>query len=72
MPYTIRKVQNKPCFKVYNKKTKRVYSKCSSKKNAQSQLRLLRAIEYNKDFVPRSSGISRRNREMNRRTKKIR
>ena len=54
MPYTVRKVRGKPCFKVYNKKSKRVYSKCASRENAQKQLRLLRAIEYNKKFVPRN------------------
>lgn len=54
MPYTVRKVRGKPCFKVYNKKSKRVYSKCTSRENAQKQLRLLRAIEYNKNFVPRN------------------
>ena len=54
MPYTVRKVRGKTCFKVYNKKSKRVYSKCASRENAQRQLRLLRAIEYNKNFVPRN------------------
>lgn len=53
MPYTIRKVRGKSCFKLYNRKSKRVFSKCSSKKNVTKQLRLLRAIEYNKNFVPR-------------------
>lgn len=32
----------------------RVFSKCTSLKNAESQLRLLRAIEYGKNFVPRN------------------
>lgn len=53
MPYSIRKVYKKPCYKVYNKKTKRVSSKCTSKRRAKKQVRLLRAIEYNKNFVPR-------------------
>lgn len=53
MPYSIRKVRGKACYKVYNKKTKRVYSKCTSRENAEKQLKLLRAIEYNKNFVPR-------------------
>jgi hypothetical protein len=30
-------------------------SKCTSKKNAQKQMRLLRAIQFNKDFIPRKS-----------------
>lgn len=51
MPYTIRKVNKKPCFRVYNKKTKKVFSKCSTRENAKKQLRLLRAIQYNKNFI---------------------
>jgi hypothetical protein len=52
MPYRIRKVPNKACYRVSNKKTKKVFAKCSSKKNAEKQMRLLRAIENNKNFVP--------------------
>ncbi len=53
MPYTIRKVSKKNCYKVMNRKTKRVFAKCSTKENAKKQMRLLNAIEYNKNFVPR-------------------
>jgi hypothetical protein len=60
MPYTIRKVANKNCYKVMNRKTKRVFSKCTTKEKAKKQLRLLNAIEYNKNFVPRGSRIKRR------------
>lgn len=52
MPYDTRKVRGKNCFKVYNKKTKKVYSRCATKENAQKQIRLLRAIDNNKNFVP--------------------
>ena len=52
MPYDTRKVRGKNCFKVYNKKTKKVYSRCATKENAQKQIRLLRAIYNNKKFVP--------------------
>lgn len=52
MPYTIRKVTKKPCYRVKNKRTKRVFAKCTSKRRAKKQLRLLRAIQYNKAFVP--------------------
>jgi NADH:ubiquinone oxidoreductase subunit E len=38
-----------------NTQTKRVMSKCSSLKNAKNQLKLLHAIQYNKDFVPNPS-----------------
>lgn len=58
----MRKMPRKTCYMVYkasNKRTrttqkKRVFSKCTSLKNAKSQLRLLRAIEYGKNFVPRN------------------
>jgi hypothetical protein len=43
MPYTYRKVYRKKCYKVSNKK--RVFSKCTSKKKALRQLRLLRNLE---------------------------
>lgn len=52
MPYLIRKLPKKLCYKVYNKKTKRVFSKCTSQSRAKKQVRLLSLIEYNKDFVP--------------------
>jgi hypothetical protein len=52
MPYTIRKVRNKSCYRIINKRTKKVFSKCATKENAAKQLRLLRALQYNKSFVP--------------------
>ena len=53
MPYTMRKIPGKNTYRVYNKKTKRVYAKSTTKSKAQKQLRLLRAIENNPNFVPR-------------------
>jgi hypothetical protein len=55
MPYTIRKVPKKNCYKVMNKRTRRVFSKCSTNANAKKQLRLLNAIEYNPNFVRRNT-----------------
>ena len=52
MPYTMRRVRKKGCYRVMNKKTRRVFARCTTKKNAERQLRLLRAIQYNKDFIP--------------------
>jgi hypothetical protein len=49
MPYGIRKT-HKGCYSVYNKKTKRIFSKCSSKKNAYKQSKLLRALMFNSNF----------------------
>ena len=51
MPYTVRKVRNKPCYRVSNKKTKKIYSKCATKENAKKQVKLLRAVEKNPKFV---------------------
>lgn len=58
MPFKTRKVPGKNCYRVYKplKSGKsRVFANCSTLKNAQSQLRLLRAIEYGKNFVPRKT-----------------
>jgi hypothetical protein len=68
MPYTIRKVHGKKCYKVYNRVSKRVFSKCTDEKNAKSQLRLLRALEFNKSFVPRSVVNSRSARKSRKNT----
>ena len=51
MPYKLRKIPNQDCYRVYNRRTKRVFAKCSSLVNARRQMRLLNAIEYS-DFVP--------------------
>lgn len=59
MPYKIRKVNKKSCYKVYNTKTKKIYAKCSTLKNAKSQLRLLRAYKNNPGF--RSTLKNKRN-----------
>lgn len=67
MPYALRKVNKKNCYRVTSKnksksKTKRkVFSKCTSKSKAEKQLRLLNAIHYNKSFVP--NGRTRKNRK---------
>ena len=66
MPYQTRKVRGKNCYKVFKninkktkkgtiRKTKRVFSKCTTAENAKKQMILLRAIENNKNFVPYSS-----------------
>lgn len=59
MPYKTRKMPGKNCYRVYKPKGKsgkgRIFAKCTTLKNAQSQLRLLRAIEYGDNFVPRKT-----------------
>ena len=64
MPYQIRYNTKKKCYSVLNKTTKRVFSKCTSLKKANKQSRLLRAIMFNKSFVPNAS---RRRRTVRRR-----
>ena len=54
MPYKLRKIPNQDCYRVYNRRTKRVFAKCSSLVNARRQMRLLNAIEYS-DFVPQGA-----------------
>jgi hypothetical protein len=41
MPYRIRKVPKKNCYRVTNRITKRVLAKCSTRENAKRQVRLL-------------------------------
>jgi hypothetical protein len=60
MPYLSRKVRGKNCYRVFNRKNKRVFSKCATRKNATKQMRLLRALEFNKKFIPYSK--TRKNR----------
>lgn len=45
MPYTYRKVYRKKCYKVYNCLSKRVFAKCTSKKKALRQIRLLNYVD---------------------------
>ena len=65
MPYALRKMNNKTCYRVYKQKSKKgsrkIFSKCATKANALKQLRLLRALQYNKNFVFR--GRTRKNRK---------
>ena len=44
--YAIRKVRNKECYKVVNITTGTVHSKCTSRKKAESQVKLLRALDH--------------------------
>jgi len=38
-----------------NKRTKRKFAKCTSLEKAKKQLRLLRALQFNKNFKPNSN-----------------
>lgn len=66
MPYTIRKVRGKPCYKVMNRKSGRVTAKCTDLISAKKQLRLLRAIEFNKNFRPNNKSLSSKTRKSRR------
>jgi hypothetical protein len=61
MPYRSRKVRGKPCYRVTNKDNKKVFAKCTSKANAMKQMKLLRALQFNKNFKPNSK--TRKNRK---------
>lgn len=50
MPYKTRKVRGKNCYRVYNSKSKKTFSACTSAANATKQIRLLRALQNNKTF----------------------
>ena len=51
MPYQIRKVRNKDCYKVINKITKQVHAKCSTKENAIKQVKLMEMMDAKKGEV---------------------
>jgi hypothetical protein len=61
MPYAVRKMPNRNCYKVFNKNTKKVFAKCTSVANAQKQLRLLRAIQYNPKFRSKLKRVTKKN-----------
>jgi len=54
MPYSIRKMPKRPCYRLYNTKTKKVFAKCTTMKRAKGQMRLLQAIKYG-NLVPRGT-----------------
>jgi hypothetical protein len=59
MPFTMKKVRGKRCYSVFNTKSpQRIHSKCTTKNKAQKQLRLLRAIIFNKNFKLRPKNIN--------------
>lgn len=63
MPYTVRYLRKKKCYSVINKNTKKVFSKCTTRQNAQKQSRLLRAIQFNPGFVKKLRN-TRKNRNL--------
>ena len=65
MPYIIRKVRNKDCYKVVNKTNDRIHAKCSTLENAKKQKRLLDAIDHGFKL-----GKSSKKRSVKKRSKK--
>ena len=65
MPYQIRKVINKPCYRVTRKSNKsnksnkitsnKITAKCTTMSKAKRQVRLLNAIRYNPNFRRRTT-----------------
>ena len=73
MPYQLNKLRNKTCYRVTNPTKHKIFAKCTTLKNATKQIRLLRALQYNKSFVPRAALQRKlRTQQMNRRTRNIR
>lgn len=74
MPYKTRKVRGKNCYKVYKPSDKKVFAKCTTKEKAKRQINLLRAIQNNKNFTPRSKTIvtngGNRTRKVKRKNRK--
>ncbi len=50
MPYSIRKVPKRNCYRVTNTKTKQIRAKCTSKAKAKKQLSLIYALDSNPNF----------------------
>lgn len=62
MPYTIRKVRGRNCYRVKNQKSKRIMAKCTTLNRAKRQVRLLYGLENGlKPNLPNRS--TRRRRE---------
>tara|TARA_Y100000389_G_C17461072_1_gene521741 strand:+ start:281 stop:511 length:231 start_codon:yes stop_codon:yes gene_type:complete len=74
MPYGIRKMPNRACYKVFNKNTKKVFAKCTTMEKAQKQLRLLRGLKNNPKFrskfkrstMKKTGGKTRKTRKTSR------
>lgn len=62
MPYKMRKVRYRDCYSVKSKT--RTFAKCADKSSAKKQLKLIRALKWNKQFRPS------RNRTMKKAPKK--
>lgn len=45
MPFKIRKLPNRPRYRVYNADTGEIYAYSTTKKKAEAQVRLLRMVE---------------------------
>lgn len=55
MPFKIEKVEGKRCYRVLNTETGEEHDKCSTKKNAEAQMRLLQDVEQGKGMCERVS-----------------
>ena len=66
MPYKMRKVRGKDCYKVYNTVTKRVFAKCTTKEKATRQLAILREKVYNteKNITSKTSKTSKKSKNI--------
>ena len=69
MPYKTRKVRGKNCYKVYKPSNGKIFAKCTTKDQALKQMRLLKAVRFNKNFKPiRSNRTIKKTKNSNKKS----
>tara|TARA_Y200000002_G_scaffold91799_1_gene73959 strand:+ start:6421 stop:6630 length:210 start_codon:yes stop_codon:yes gene_type:complete len=69
MPYKTRKVRGKNCYKVYKPSNGKIFAKCTTKDKALKQMRLLKAVRFNKNFKPiRSNRTIKKTKNSNKKS----
>lgn len=69
MPYKTRKVRGKNCYKVYKPSNGKIFAKCTTKDKALKQMRLLKAVRFNKNFKPiRSNRTMKKTKNSNKKS----
>lgn len=72
MPYKVRKVRNKDCYKVKNVETQQVMANCSSREKAYAQVKLLEQIDEEKKQPVKIHTVSEEEKlETKDKTKKV-
>lgn len=72
MPYKVRKVRNKDCYKVKNVETGQVMAECTTREKAYAQVRLLEQIDEEKKQPVKIHTVSEEEKlETKDKTKKV-